>query len=615
MSLGLKRDLGLTAVFCTATGAMISSGLFVLPGIAHAKAGPAVIVSYVLAGLLATTGMLSQAELVSAMPKAGGTYFFVMRSMGPAVGTVDGLITWLSLSLKTAFALVGLAAFSCMFVHIDPRLLAVGLCLVFTAANLLGIKGAGRLQIGLVIGLLAILLVYVIRGLPAVKVSNLEPFAPEGPMAVLSTAGFVFVSYGGLLKVAAISEEVRHPARTIPIGMALSLLTVGLFYTAVVFVTSGTVPAEILNTSMTPITEGARLIMGPKGAVLLSVAAVLAFVSTVNAGIMASSRYPLALARDGLLPERVSAVNARFGTPHVAILATSALIILAVLSPIEALVKTASAVLILSFMFSCLCVIVMRESRIQNYRPRFRSPLYPWIQIVGTIGCALLLAGMGAMALKLSLLLVAGGLFVYWFYGRIRTTREYALLHLVERLTRRDLTAHMLETELKEIIQERDHIVTDRFDQLVETCPILDIEHSLDTRTCFSQAVAALVADSSDDPAALTQRLLEREQDSSTAITPFVAIPHLELEGEGRFRMVVVRCSAGVHFSERSSDVKAVFVLAGSRNERNFHLKALAAIAQVAQGHDFEKRWLRARNPADLRDVIQLGARVRSAGS
>ncbi len=89
----LKRELGLLDVFCTATGAMISSGLFVLSGLAHAKAGPAVIISYLIAGLLAMTGMLSQAELVSAMPKAGGTYFFVMRSMGPAVGTVDGIIT------------------------------------------------------------------------------------------------------------------------------------------------------------------------------------------------------------------------------------------------------------------------------------------------------------------------------------------------------------------------------------------------------------------------------------------------------------------------------------------------------------------------------------------
>jgi len=89
----LAKKLSLIDIFCVASGAMISSGIFILPGLAHAKAGPAVIVSYFLAGLLALTGVLSQAELVSAMPKAGGTYFYVTQSMGPAVGTIDGFLT------------------------------------------------------------------------------------------------------------------------------------------------------------------------------------------------------------------------------------------------------------------------------------------------------------------------------------------------------------------------------------------------------------------------------------------------------------------------------------------------------------------------------------------
>ena len=116
---------------------MISSGLFILPGRAHAVAGPAVVVSYLLAGLLAVTGMLSQAELVSAMPKAGGTYFYVVRSMGPAIGTVDGLITWFSLSLKSAFALIGMAAFTAPLINLDIRVIAVSLCLIFIVINML----------------------------------------------------------------------------------------------------------------------------------------------------------------------------------------------------------------------------------------------------------------------------------------------------------------------------------------------------------------------------------------------------------------------------------------------------------------------------------------------
>ncbi len=152
----LKKELNLFDIFSIASGAMISSGLFILPGLAHAQAGPAVFLSYLLAGLLAMTGMISEAELASAMPKAGGTYFYVTRTLGPAVGTVDGLITWFSLSLKSAFALVGMSAFTVLVINLDIRLIAVVLCLIFITINLIGIKEAGLVQIILVVGLLAL---------------------------------------------------------------------------------------------------------------------------------------------------------------------------------------------------------------------------------------------------------------------------------------------------------------------------------------------------------------------------------------------------------------------------------------------------------------------------
>ncbi|MFH1304972.1 MAG: amino acid permease, partial [Candidatus Omnitrophota bacterium] len=197
----LKKELNFLHVFCIATGAMISSGLFVLPGLAHAQAGPAVIVSYLAAGLLAMTGMLSEAELVSAMPKAGGTYFYVTRSMGPALGTINGLLTWLSISLKSSFALVGMAAFTVLAVNIDARIAALVFCVLFIVINLIGVKEAGRFQVGLVVFLLALLIIYIVRGLPAIKVQNLTPFAPGGVASIFSVAGFVFISYGGLLKI------------------------------------------------------------------------------------------------------------------------------------------------------------------------------------------------------------------------------------------------------------------------------------------------------------------------------------------------------------------------------------------------------------------------------
>lgn len=607
----LKKELTLLDVFCIASGAMISSGLFVLPGLAHARAGPAVVISYLVAGLLALTGMLSQAELVSAMPKAGGTYFYITRAMGPTIGTVDGLITWFSLSLKSAFALVGLAAFASLLVDINMQVLAIGLCVLFVVINLVGIREAGRTQVVLVLSLLAILVFYIVRGLPAVRFQYLEPFAPQGLPAIFYTAGFVFVSYGGLLHVASVAEEVKDPARVVPLGMILSFLVVTILYMLVVFVTTGVLGAAELDQSLTPISLGARAFLGQSGMIVLSIAAILAFVSTANAGIMAASRYPLALSRDGLLPEFLQRINERHRTPHVAILVTGIFMIIALFLNIEILVKAASTVLILTYTFSCLSIIVLRESRLQNYQPRFRAPLYPFIQIIGIVGFAFLLFEMGRTALAASSILIISGLFVYWFYGRIRTSREFALIYLIERITAREITTRSLETELKEIIRERDDISKDRFDHLVEGCMVLDVDLEVSMEDFFQLAADRMADRLKMEPDVLYGLLIKREKESTTVLSPHLAIPHIIIEGQHTFDILLARCRPGVHFPGAAMAVHAVFVLAGTSDERPFHLRSLAAIAQIVQDPHFEDRWMKARGKDDLRDIILLGKRRR----
>ncbi len=607
----LLRGLGLLDVFCVASGAMISSGLFVLPGLAFAKAGPAVLVAYLLSGLFAVTGMLSQAELVSAMPKAGGTYFYVTRSMGPAVGTIDGFITWFSLSLKSAFALVGMAAFAAVLVEINLSLIAVGLCLLFIVINLIGIKEAGRVQIVLVFGLLAILVLYISKGVQFISIGRLEPFAPHGVGAVFSTAGFVFVSFGGLLKVASIAEEVKNPDRVVPLGMILSFVIVTAVYFLVVLVTVGVLEGDQLSRSLMPVSDGASVFMGSWGRVLLSVAAILAFVSTANAGIMAASRYLFSSSRDGLLPGVLGLVNSRFRTPHVAIMATGLVMIVALFLRLETLVKAASSVLILTYLFSCLSVIVLRESRLQNYRPRFRVPLYPYVQIAGILGFGFLLFEMGGTALLINAGFIVAGLFVYWFYGRIRSNREFALLHLIERVTAKELTSYSLESELKEIIRERDEIVKDRFDHLVEDAVVLDIDRHMNADDFFAMVAEDLAPRLRVDPTELRRKLEERERESTTVLNTFLAIPHIVIEGVHSFDILLARCQGGIEFSEAFSGVQAMFVLAGSKDERNFHLRALAAIAQIVQDPDFERKWILAKGKKELRDIILLGERLR----
>ena len=607
----LKKELNLLNVFCIASGAMISSGIFILPGLAHARAGPAVVISYLLAGILASIGVLNKAELVTALPKAGGTYFHVSRSMGPVVGTVEGLITWFSLSLKSAFALVGMAAFARILIDLNLHIIALILCIIFLIINIIGIKEASRVQVALVVGLLGLMLLYIVRGLPAVNIQNFEPFAPNGLGAIFSTAGFVFVSYGGLLKVAAVAEEVKDPGRTIPLGMIFSLLVVTFFYILVVFVTTGVLGASELDHSLTPISDGATVFMGVGGKILLSIAAILAFVSTANAGIMSASRYPLALGRDGLLPEFLSKINIRFNTPHISILVTGVFIVIALFLPLDILIKAASSVLILTYLFSCFSIIILRESRLQNYQPTFRAPWYPWIQIIGILGFGFLLFEIGKDAVLIISVLIISALFVYWFYGRIRASKEYALLYLIERITAKELTTHLLEEELKEIIRERDEILKDRFDEVIERSAILDIDHTIKMEEFFKLVATKMANNLGVTANSLFNLLLEREKETTTAITPHVAIPHIIIEGENKFDILIARCREGIKFSKDAPNVKSVFVLIGTRDERNFHLRSLTAIAQIVQDTRFEDRWMVAKNKEVLRDIVLLGKRRR----
>lgn len=607
----LKRALGLLDVFCIASGAMISSGLFILPGLAHAKAGPAVVISYFLAGLLAMTGMLSQAELVSAMPKAGGTYFYVARSMGPAIATVDGLLTWLSVSLKSSFALVGMAAFMHFAVDLDMRLIALICCFIFLVINFIGIKEAGRVQVVIVLALFALLVLYVTRGIPAVKYANFTPFAPGGIVAVFSTAGFVFISYGGLLSLASVAEEVKNPAKTVPLGMILSLAAVSILYTLVVFVTSGVLGAEQLDYSLTPISDGASVFMGSWGRIALGVAAILAFVSTANAGIMSASKYPLALSRDRLLPDMFARIHPRFKTPSVAILFTGIIMTLAVFLKLDILVEVASTVLILTFIFSCICVIIMRESGIQNYQPRFRTPLYPWVQIAGILGCWILIVNMGKEALFFGSVFFTCGLAVFWFYGRKRAKKDFALLHLIERITAKELVDVSLEAELKEIIRERDDIIKDRFDGVVEKSMVLDVDKTMVAEDFFKLVAEKISPKLDTSPSVVLRLLLDREEQSSTVLSPGLAIPHIIIDGKHIFLILLARCRKGIIFPGKPQKVRTVFVIAGTRDERNFHLRSLSAIAQIVQDPHFEKKWMKAKDKEALRDIVLLGERKR----
>jgi len=613
----LKKQLGSLDVFSVAAGAMISSGLFVLPAIAFAKAGPAVILSYIFASLLMIPSVLSKAELATAMPRAGGTYFFVERSLGPIWGLFGGLAGWFSLALKSAFAVVGMAVLIELIVETQmvgwhSKAIAAICCLVFMALNIVSVKHTGRFQVLLVGVLLAILAFFVISGSRAVEAVRYEGFLDKGWPAVLATAGLVFISFCGLTKVASIAEEVKHPGRNLPLGMILAWFVVTLFYIGVIVITVGVVDGKELIGNLMPISLAASKFMGSPGFVLLSLAAIAAFVTTANGGILAASRSPMAMSRDQLLPPLLARVNSRFKTPHLSILLTGGFMIAAIVFlDIESLVKTASTLMIILFILVNASVIIMRESRIQSYRPKFRSPLYPYIHIFAIIVYSVLIIDMGKVPLLITGSFVVLSTAWYFLYVSKRVSRASAVMHIVERVTAKELKTVTLEDELRDVLLQRDDIIEDRFDKLIRECEILDIQGKKSAEDIFRQASEILKNRLDINEYVLFEKFLHREAEGGTVIQPGFAIPHIVVDGENKFDILLVRDVDGIDFPHAPDPVKIMFVLAGSQDQRNYHLRALMAIAQIAQEKGFEQRWLAARDAAGIRNLILLSTRKR----
>jgi amino acid transporter len=491
----LEKQLGLMDVYAICTGAMFASGFFLLPGIAAANAGPSVVLAYFVSSLLMVPAMYSIAELSSAMPRAAGTYFFIHRSMGPLAGTIGGLGAWLVLIAKSAFALVGMGAYLSLYADLPVRSLAIAFVVGFGLLNIFGAKETARLQVWLVVVLVSIMAFFIVNGLLDMTVggeATVERFVPLFPFGFegfVSTIGLVFISYAGLTKVSSAAEEIKDLDRNLPLGMILALFTVGAIYTAGVAVLVGLVPADQLREGLTPVASAGAVVFdwlpGASGIALIVIAAILAFASTGNAGILTASRYPLAMARDRLLWSRFDQVG-RFGTPTIGIVVTCALMVAAILFlDVERLASLGSAFLLLLFALINLSVILMRESRMSSYAPGYRSPLYPWMQILGVISTLGLLFTLGRFYLVFILVIMVGSYLWFRWYVQPRVPSRGAIYGLFRRLG--EIHDEGIDEELWSILQERGASEGDSFDELVARAEVVDLNGGSTTPRCATR--------------------------------------------------------------------------------------------------------------------------------
>ncbi len=620
MNKKLQKNISLLSAFSIAAGAMISSGLFVLPGVVYTKTGPAIIVVYFLAGLLMIPTIFSQSELATAMPKAGGSYNYIMRILGAPPGMVAGFASWFSIAMKSAFALIGIGTFLTLINPGVPefqiRLMAAGATIFFTILNLFSTKHSGNIQTVMVIILLAILTLFLITGYPNIKISHYQNFFAKGRTAFFAAVGMVFISFGGLTKIASMSEEIKESGKNVPRAMFLAFIIMMAVYILVIATVVGILPHDLLADNLTPISTAAKYFAGKLGLVLMSLTAMLAFVTTANAGIMSSSRVALAMGRDDLVPEFFTKLSKKHKTPYISIIFTGAFITLIILLlHIDSLVKVASAMMLFLFILNNFSLIIIRNIKLRNYKPTFKAPLFPYLQMFAIVIYLILIYQMGAKILLMTIIAILLCLAWYYFYARDRDHSQSALILLAKRIADEKLPSHTnhedIEAELFELLQHREEIMEDFFDKTVKSGIALDLDRKMDKNEFLKLISEKLSPEIGQSKEKIYDEFIERENASSTNIAEGVAIPHIIIPGKNRFQLALARASQGIQWEEDGEPVKAVFVLIGSVDMRDTHLKALMAVSQIVQNDEFFNRWNAADNAEDLKSTIMLMPRKR----
>ncbi|NGP89801.1 amino acid permease [Fodinibius halophilus] len=621
----LKKQLGSFDVFAIATGAMFSSGLFLLPGLAAGETGPSVFLAYLVSGLLVLPTMLSKAELGTAFPRAGGTYYIIDRTLGPLMGSIGGFGSWLSLVFKSAFALIGMGAYISIFFDVPITPVAIILTVAFGALNIFGAKETSKLQNILVITLLSVMAFYLVQGFSHlfsldildVHREQFTPFFKEGVQGFFATVGMVFVSYAGLTKVVSVAEEVQDPDRNIPRGMFLSITTAIVVYVSGVYLMTAVLEPSAFMEDLTPVATAGDVFLdwlpGDTGLILVVIAAIAAFASTGNAGIMSASRFPLAMARDKLVHPKFSKLG-KFDTPTTSIAVTTGMMIfLLLVFNVKEVAKLASAFKLLLFGLLNLAVIVMRESQIEEYDPGYKSPFYPWVQMIGMLTSGLLIFEMGILSILFTVAIMILSVAWYYYYAYSKIDRQGAIFHVHERLGQ--YKDYGLENEMRHILQEKGLRDEDPYELVVSRATVCDVE---DSHTPYQDIVDRACSDLASK-AGISEETLHQAFDS---VSDFGAIPigegaalnHTRMQTDADPELVIVRVKEGVTIDDEHYDslvgdqegakLYAIFFLVSPEEYSTQHLRFLAHTAEMIDQDDFLKRWKNAKDEAELREIL-----------
>jgi basic amino acid/polyamine antiporter, APA family len=440
----LKPTLGWIHLMCLGIGGIVGTGIYTLIGVGAGLAGPAVILSFVVAGLVCACAALAYTEMSTMMPMAGSAYTYSYVALGELPAWFVGWTLILEYTVVCSVVAVGWSGYAGGLIRsaeigIPDALLAgpaagglinlPAIVIALAVAGLLamGSRESATINMVLVFVKLAALAAFIVLAVPAFNTDNFEPFAPHGLGAteiegakygMMGAAAVIFFAFYGFDAVSTAAEEAKNPGRDLKIGIIGSMLACTFIYMIVAAAALGSTRAETLAASPEPLAMVLRMLDHPLAARLIGLAAVVALPTVIMAFMYGQSRIFFVMARDGLLPERLSKVNEKTGTPALMTLVTGVIVaIIAGFLPLQRIAEVANAGTLVAFMAVAVCMLVMRKRAPAHPRP-FSTPA-PWVIAVAAItGCAYLFSSLPLVTIQTFLIWNAIGLAAYFLYAK-----------------------------------------------------------------------------------------------------------------------------------------------------------------------------------------------------
>ncbi len=445
---GLKRTLGPWSITLLGIGAIVGTGIFVLTGVAAAKyAGPGLILSFILAGIVSGLAAICYAEFASTVPIAGSAYTYSYATLGELIAWIIGWDLILEYAVGAAAVSIGWSGYLTDLLKgalgiVLPKALTASpfaggiinlpaflIILVITTLLILGTSESARINNIIVTIKLAVIVFFLIVGFGHINPANWTPFLPFGAGGVFRGAAIIFFAYIGFDQISTSAEEARNPSKDLPIGIFVSLLVCTVLYILVTAVLTGVVSYTKLDVA-SPVSHALILLGLNAAGSIISIGAICGLTTVLLVLLYGQSRIFFSMSRDGLLPGLFARVHPRFRTPYLSSLLVGIVVALvAGLTPIEVVAELTNIGTLSAFVLVSGAVWILRRTQ-PNLRRGYRVPLVPVIPILSMLASLVLIVSLPLVTIIRFIVWLVIGLVIYFLYSQRKSHLRDEVLSL-----------------------------------------------------------------------------------------------------------------------------------------------------------------------------------------